>query len=71
MQNRTFDSGGSQGRLRACPFLGSWRVLLCGEAMHVGASGDELQRFSDEESAGTVFTPYVLRSIVFSPVRRV
>ena len=26
-QNRTFDPGGSQGHLRACPFLGSWRGL--------------------------------------------
>ena len=25
-----------QGRLRVCPFLGSWRVLLCGE-VHVSA----------------------------------
>ncbi|CAM9103180.1 unnamed protein product [Ascophyllum nodosum] len=30
-QNRTFDSGGSRGHLRACPFLGSWRALVCGE----------------------------------------
>ena len=30
-QNRTFDTGGSQGHLRACPFLGSWRALVCGE----------------------------------------
>ena len=29
-QNRTFDPGGSQGHLRACPFLGSWRALVCG-----------------------------------------
>ena len=29
MKNRTFDPGGSQGRLRACPVLGSWRALLC------------------------------------------
>ena len=26
-----FDPGGSTGRLRACPFLGGWRTLLCGE----------------------------------------
>ena len=25
-----FDPGGSTGRLRACPFLGTWRALLCG-----------------------------------------
>ena len=64
MQNKTFDPGGSQSRLRGCPFLGSWHVLLCGEVMHGGAAGAELQRFSEEES-GTVFAPYVLRSIVF------
>ena len=34
IQNRTFDTGGFQGRLRACPFLGSWRALFCGE-VHV------------------------------------
>ena len=40
-----FDPGGSKGRLRACSFLGMWRALLCGEAMRVGATGDDLQRF--------------------------
>ena len=44
-QNRTFDRGGSQGHLRACPFLGSWRALVCGEVLRVGVAGDELQRF--------------------------
>ena len=44
-KNRTFDPGGSQGRLHACPFLGTWRALLCGKAMRVGATGDDLQRF--------------------------
>ena len=30
-QNRMFDPGGSQGRLRACPVLGTWCALLsCG-----------------------------------------
>ena len=40
-QNMTFDPGGSQDRLRACPFLGSWRVLLllCGEVIRAGAAG--------------------------------
>ena len=44
----TFDPGGSQGRLRACQLLGTWRALLCGEVVRVGAAGDELQRFSEE-----------------------
>ena len=48
MQNMTFDPDGSQGRLRACPFWGSWRALVCGEVMRVGAAGDELQRFLEE-----------------------
>ena len=39
-QNRTFDPGGSQGHLRACPFLGPWRVLVCGEAVR----GDSWER---------------------------
>ena len=30
-QNLVFDPGGSTGRLRACPFWGTWRALLCGE----------------------------------------
>ena len=48
MQNRTLYPGGSQGRLRACPILGSWRALLCGEVVRVEAAGFELQRFSEE-----------------------
>ena len=30
-QNLVFDPSVSTRRLRACPFLGTWRVLLCGE----------------------------------------
>ena len=32
-QTLGFDSGGCTGRLRACPFLGMWRALLCGEVI--------------------------------------
>ena len=32
-QNRIFDPGGSESRLRACPFLRTWRALRCGEFM--------------------------------------
>ena len=38
-QNRTFDPGGSQGHPRACPFLGSWCALVCGEVIRAGAAG--------------------------------
>ena len=44
-QNRTFHPDGSRGYLRACPFLGLWRALVCGEVIQAGAAGDELQRF--------------------------
>ena len=30
-QTLVFDPGRCTGRLRACPFLGRWRALLCGE----------------------------------------
>ena len=51
-QNGMFDSGGSQGRLRVCPFLGMWRTLLRGEVMRVGAAGDDLQRFWRIDGSG-------------------
>ena len=39
MQNRTFDPDGSQGHPRACPFLGSWSALVCGQVIRAGAAG--------------------------------
>ena len=44
-QNRMFDPGGSQGRLRACPILGLWRALLCGDVVRVRAAGNEAAAF--------------------------
>ena len=49
-QNRAFDPGGSQGHLRACPFLRPWRALVFGEVLRAGAAGDELQRFFGVDS---------------------
>ena len=46
----TFDPGGSRGHLRACPFLGSWRALVCGEDLRAGAAGNELHCFSGRDS---------------------
>ena len=34
-QNLVFDPDGSVGRLRASPFLGTWRALFCGEVLVV------------------------------------
>ena len=48
-QNRTFDPGGLQGHLRACPFLGLWRALVYGEFLRAGAAGEKLQRFFGED----------------------
>ena len=74
-----FDPGGSPGRLRACPILGTWCALLCGEAL-VRAL-DEVavffRRMIDSESlscrrgTGESFTSYVSRSIGFSAARLV
>ena len=36
------------GHLRACPFLGTWRALLCGKVMRVGAAGGDLQRLLED-----------------------
>ena len=35
-QNLVFDPGGSTVRLLVCPFLGTWRELLCGEVFTSG-----------------------------------
>ena len=48
-----FDPGGSEGRLRACPFLGTWRVLLCGGLVRFGAASGDLQRFLEERLLGS------------------
>ena len=44
-QNRTFDPGGSQGHHRACPFLGSWRALVCDKVVRAGAAGKDCSSF--------------------------
>ena len=33
MQTLMFDPGGFNGRLRACPILGTWRALYCGKVL--------------------------------------
>ena len=74
-QNLVFDPGGSTGRLRACPFLGTWCALLCGEvfvrALDEAAAffGGWMTRESSTCKSGTgeSFTPCVLRSIAVSP----
>ena len=40
-----FGPGRSTGRLRACPFLGTWRALLSGEVFVWVPAGDDLKRF--------------------------
>ena len=47
-QNRTFDPGGSQGHLRACPFSGSWRALVCGKVVRAGAAGKDCSSFFED-----------------------
>ena len=73
-QNLMFDPDGFTGRLRACPFLGTWRASLCGEvtaeALDEAAacfSGRMTRELSCRRGTGESFTPYVLRSIAVSP----
>ena len=45
-QNLVFDPGGCTDHLRACPFLGAWCALLCGEVLRLGTGWyPKLQRF--------------------------
>ena len=46
-QTLVFDPGGSKGRLRACPFLGTWRALLC-EEVHVRAPLEKAAAFLED-----------------------
>ena len=39
-----FDLGGSTSRLRACPFLETWRALLSGELFVKAPAGGDLER---------------------------
>ena len=75
-QNRMFDPGGFEGRLRACQFLGTWRALLYGEVIFLerlvaicsvfgGSTTRDSKTF--RSGAGELFTPYVWRSIAFPP----
>ena len=68
-----FDPGGSTDRLRACPFLGTWRALLCGEVLVWAPGGDDLKCFWQmhdsehhlpKEKTGDL---YILRLIAVSP----
>ena len=69
-QNSHFDPGDSQGPLRACPLLGSWRALVCGEVLRTGAAGDELQRFSNEIRWLFEQSPFLMpRQDIVSPSR--
>ena len=60
-QNRTFDPGGSQGHLRACTVLGSWRALLCGEDIRAGAAGYRAAAVFRRRFAGSFEAKLVLK----------
>ena len=76
-QTLVVDPGGSTGRLRACPFLGACRALLCGEVFVWAPDGtrgwsifwqkDGLKyRFPKKRTSDS----YVLRLIVVPPEAR-
>ena len=70
MQTLVFDPGGFKGRLRACPFWGTWRALLCEEIFVQAPAGGDLEPEKSEyhfpERGGTS-APYELRLIAVSP----
>ena len=67
IQNRMFDPGGFQGRLRACPFLGSWNArcfvgrLMLGLDEAAAVFGGSMIRDPKpfRGNTGKLFTPYV------------
>ena len=77
IQTLVFDPVGSKGRLCACPFLETWRALLCGEVLVWAPAGGDLERFWLTEelkyhfSMGDTSAPYVLRLIAVSPQSQV
>ena len=76
-QTMFFDPGGCTGRLRACPFLGAWRALLCGEGFDWAPGGTRswMEYFNGRmDDPDTIFRERdrrivyaVLRSIAVSP----
>ena len=70
-----FDPGGSTDRLRACPFLGTWRALLSEEFFVRAPDGTRgwsgfSRRMTSEYNfpeSGATNTPYVLWSIAVYP----
>ena len=67
-----YDPGGSIGHLYACPFLGTWRALLCGEVLVWAPAGGDLEYFWQMHYSEHHFPkkrtsdPYVLRLITAS-----
>ena len=47
-QPLVFDPGDSTACLRACPFLGTLRALLCGEFFVRAPAGGDVERFGVE-----------------------
>ena len=73
-QNLMFDPGAFTGRLHACPFLGTWRALLCREVIVRGLDeaaavfgGRMTRELSCRRGTGESITPYVLWSMAVSP----
>ena len=56
-QTLVFNLGGSTGRLRTCPFLGTWSALLCGELFVRAPAGGNLERFLAELGPRKIIFP--------------
>ena len=74
MQTLMFDPGGSTDRLRACPCLGTWRALLCGEgsvraldetAAFFGGWMTRSHYLAEEVQANSLYPTYCEQSLFF------
>ena len=65
-QTLVFDPGGCTGHLRACPFLGAWRALLCREVLCLGTGWyPRLQRFLADGGLGVIILQGRYKQVVY------
>ena len=69
MQTLMFDPGGFKSRLRACPFLGTWRALLCGKVFVWERLGN-LEHFFTTEVLGISFSRVRYKQLIRIAVDR-
>ena len=64
------DPGGFKGRSRACPFLGTWRALLCGEVLVLERMAAIWSVFLQKNGLGISFSGMKYKQLVRIAVDR-